>query len=442
MKHSSVLHGLSPLLAVLALWTLPSAAQAADCEIPSSALAHQELMAGYTDHAREEHCRRNADYQLLMGKTLNALQRYTEAAERLELALLLRPLHIESQFEFFLALQGTGDTLAAQSLLQDLNRQAAQLPPHIHLALAKATTTSQEPSATLAAHQKIWQKQISLTLGHDNNLLASPVRSQFELTLPGGRVPVTLAEGPRAGFFWRLNGHVRFQTPGPANGRIWYGVLSGSLHQTPNEPRASYAVARGLVENASILTHGPFVQAYVTAAFNKQGHFYRELGATTGWDTDMRSIACRLRIGAEGSLQHFPAGNNVNSHYQGLQARALCANGRAEARVGYDRPQAGQRPGGKQRQITLAVSRWLQRGNHRWQMDYEYENTRDQNGYSPLLENNRKRRLHKHMLRLEYTHTLPELEIFGGIEAIHRRANLPLFNTRAQTLYMGLRKTW
>lgn len=410
------------------------------CELPAPALVQQELIAGYTDQDREARCSKNADYQLLLGKTLNALQRHTEAAERLELALLLRPQHAESRFEFFLALQGMGDTLAAQSLLQDLQSQP-DLPAPVRQALVKATTPS--TPAPLAAQQTAWQKQISLTLGHDNNLLASPVRSQFELTLPGGRVPVTLVEGPRAGMFWRLSGHVRFQSPGPAHGRMWYGALSGSLHQTPRESRASYAVARGLVENASVQSHGPFLQAYVTAAFNNKGHFYRELGGATGWDMDLATLGCRLRLGAEGTLQQFPSSSNVNGHYHGLQVRALCANWRVEARTGQDHPHGtAHRPGGTQQQTTLAISHWQQRGRNRWQVDYEYENTRDQKGYSPLLENNRKRRVHKHLLRLEYAHHLPELEIFAGAEAIHRRANLPLFNTRAQTLYMGLRKNW
>lgn len=334
-----------------------------------------------------------------------------------------------------------GDTLAAQALLQDLNQQS-DLPAPIRLALAQATTAPATPTA-LAAQQAGWQKQISLTLGHDNNLLASPVRSQFELTLPGGRVPVTLLEGPRAGMFWRLSGHVRFQRPGPTTGRMWYGALSGSLHQTPREARASYAVARGLVENASLQSHGPFGQAYLTTAFNKHGHFYRELGGATGWDMDVAPLGCRLRLGAEGTLQQFPSGSNVNSHYLGLQVRTLCANWRAEARTGQDRPNhATHRAGGTQQQTTLTISHWQQRGRNRWQMDYEYEHTRDHNGYSPLLENNRKRRVHKHLLRLEYAHQLPELELFAGAEAIYRRANLQLFNTRAQTLYMGLRKTW
>lgn len=439
MMHSVALRGLPPLAAALLAWLLPAAtAQAADCTLPAASIVQRELMEGYIDHAREEQCSKSADYQLLLGKTLNALQRYTEAAERLELALLLRPQHAESRFEFFLALQGMGDTLAAQALLHDLEQQP-DLPSNLRLALANATTSA---SATAAIPRNGWQKQISLTMGHDNNLLASPVRSQFDLTLPGGRVPVTLIEGPQAGFFWRLNGYARFQTLGPNNGRMWYGVLSGSLHQAPSESRASYAVARGLVENASVQTHGPFAQAYITAAFNDKGHFYHELGGAAGWDTDLRSLGCRLRVGAEGSLEQFPTGSNTNSHYQGIQVRTLCKNWRIEARTGLDRPHAGKRAGGTQQQTTFAISHWLHRGRNRWQMDYEYENTRDHSGYSPLLENNRKRRVHKHFLRLEYARRFSDMELFGGVEAIHQQANLHLFNTRAQTVYTGLRKTW
>lgn len=440
MTHSIILRGLPPLAAALALlWHLPSfAAQATNCDMPTATTVQQELLQGHTNHDRETQCSKNPAYQLLLGKTLNELHRYSEAAERLELALLLQPQDAEAQFEFFIALQNMDDTLAAQALQRDLE-QHPNLPPAIRQALANATG-NQQPLNT--AQRSGWQKQVSLTMGHDNNLLASPVRNQFELTLPGGRVPVTLIDGPQAGFFWRLGGYARFQTLGPANGRMWYGVLSGSLHKTPSESRASYAVARGLIENASIQDHGPFLQAYVTAAFNKKGHFYRELGATTGWDTDIRSAGCRLRIGAEGMLQQFPADNNANSFYQGAQVRALCKNWRIETRAGQNRPRASNRPGGMQQQMTLAVSHWRHHGHNRWQMDYEYENTRDQSGYSPLLEHNRKRRIHKHLWRLEYARTFSQLEIFGGVETVHQRANLPLFNTRTQTAYMGLRKTW
>ena len=137
-----------------------------------------------------------------------------------------------------------------------------------------------------------------------------------------------------------------------------------------------------------------------------------------------------------------PTGSNTNSHYQGIQVRTLCKNWRIEARTGLDRPHAGKRAGGTQQQTTFAISHWLHRGRNRWQMDYEYENTRDHSGYSPLLENNRKRRVHKHFLRLEYARRFSDMELFGGVEAIHQQANLHLFNTRAQTVYTGLRKTW
>lgn len=288
-----------------------------------------------------------------------------------------------------------------------------------------------------------YRRSLTLTLGHDDNLLASPVVRDLELTLPGGRLPVTLSDDtrPRQGYFWRLDAHSQTWISGPSPDRLWIGSLTGSVRGTPGNSTARYAALETRLENAA-MHQGSYYQLNLLAAFNQEGSFYRQSGGELGWDIAMSGDNCRLRLGAELQQRRYPHTTLLDGRYQGALLRYQCNGWRAETRLGSDLARSTGRAGGDQQRQNLLLGRVMQQGPHQWRLDYEYEKIRDRQGYSPLLENDRTRRTGKSLYRLEYLHRLNDLDLFTGAEITRQHASLPLFVTRSNLFYLGLRRTW
>ena len=111
---------------------------------------------------------------------------------------------------------------------------------------------------------------------------------------------------------------------------------------------------------------------------------------------------------------------------------------RAELRLGNDRARA-DRAGGDQHRYTLLLSRDFYTDHGCWHLAYERESLRDHTGYSPLLDDNRKRHTNKNTYRIEYTIPWHDIELYADAELVRQKATLPLFTTRANTFYGGLR---
>ncbi len=160
----------------------------------------------------------------------------------------------------------------------------------------------------------------------------------------------------------------------------------------------------------------------------------------------------------------------LSSHYLGASLQWQCSRpgaGRqwqATLRAGRDRARDPTRPGGDQAQAGLRLH-WAAPAPAlpglatllapavgapptagaaaRWLIDADYAYSRDARGYSPLLEDGRVRHLHRLTLRLEWQQPLAAgLQAVLGAESVAQNASLPLFRTRSQGVWVGLRGQW
>lgn len=388
------------------------------------------------DQAREERCRKSADYQYAAGRQLNARQRYPEAAERLELALMLRPDHWPSQMEFLIALRGTGDLASARALLASL-REDPRIPPGIQATLP-ARIESSLPVLAQTPNQLLRAFRIGLTGGHDSNLMAAPVIRNFDLTLNGQRIPVALADSnrPRSGIFWRLDAGVQASLNASDSERLWLGSFAAVLRHAPSNTDADYAATEARIENAP-LQNGVYFQGSLLTAFNRNAFFYRQTALEAGYDRKTFQRG-QLRLGLEIQQRRYPSAHALDGQYQGFLARYVNNRWRAELRLGQDLARAN-RAGGDQRRAALLLGHDFHTTHGHWHLGYEHESLHDREGYSPLLDNHRKRHTNKNTYRIEYAFPWRDVEFYAGAEFIRQNSTLPLFITRTNTFYSGLR---
>ena len=422
---------LLPLFFLLSISPARAACVLPDLDHPPTGEAEIRAML-----ANEERCRKDADYQFAVGQALNTRQRYAEAAERLELALLLRPDHLPTRLEFSCALTGTGDIVAARALIAEL-KATPDLLPDVFARLENVAS----PAFPLPIHFQ--RSNLTLSGGHDSNLLSSPVIRGMELTLPGGRVPVTLSKEnrPREGHFWRLDAHHQRWLDSPGTDRLWYLALTGSLRGTPGDREARYGAVETRIENTP-LQHGAYTRLSYLTAFNQDGNFYRQPAGEIGWNFSRAPESDHLRLGFELQQRRYPDNTLLNARYQGGRFRYFASDWWAEMRLGREIASNRERAGGDQHRANLLLGRVFRYGPHQLRLDYEYESIHDQQGYSPLLENDRKRRTRKSFYRAEYLQRHQNTDFFIGTEITRQEANLPLFVTRTNMVYLGVRQNW
>lgn len=382
------------------------------------------------------------------GRQLNAAGRYTEAAERIEAALLRSPDDRQLQLEYAIALAGSGDVASAQQLLIQLRNEAdldAEMHRQIDALLRKSWL---QPYLSNLPHGNV-----SLVIGHDDNLLGTPSQGAFNLTLPGGNLAVIPSDDqkPRAGFFTRAD--IRFdgalpvgpfQTPSQP---LRYGLFL-SLRKTPGQPadRSHWGV---MLEKTQLLFPSSYLQASHQQLNVQAEPVYRQtlLGAGLAVVGSAWGLSCRTRLGGELQHRSYPQIDQLDGQYTGLQVLTHCLAPALQLslRHGQDRPQQASRPGGTQLQtaIKLAHQTSFYQGNVRVEAEWSWQ--RDATGFSPLLENNRRRALQRGIYRVEYHGQASGplgWQPFVSLEWMQQQANLPLFSLRNRVISVGVMMNW
>ena len=387
-----------------------------------------------------------ADYQI--GQQLNAARRYAEAAESLELAMLRAPDDQRIQLEYAIALAGSGDVASAQQLLLQLRSD-----PAIDTATRRQIDALIKQGGLQAYLPALPQGSISLMIGHDDNLLGAPHLGTFELTLPGGSLTVIPAddEKPRAGFFTRAD--LRFGGTLPSGSQhaqpLRYGGFL-SLRKTAGQSadRNNWGL---LLEKQHLLFHGSYLQAAHQQFTVQTSPIYREtlLGAGMALAGTAWGLICHTRLGGELQRRHYPQADQLDGQYSGVQMHVTCPSPALQIalRYGQDRSQQAGRPGGTQQQsaVKLAYQARFYQGGLRAEAEWSWQ--RDSAGYSPLLENNRRRVLQRGIYRAEYLWgagggSQAGWQPFASIEWLHQQANLPLFSLRNRVISVGVMTAW
>jgi len=391
--------------------------------------------------AHEARCQKDADWLFWIGQALNTLHRYSEAAERLESALMIAPGHWQARVEYLVALEGSGEIPSARALHSDLIHDP-EIPETVRQALVR------RPLPDLP----LWREQgnttyssLTLTLAHDSNLLGSPSTRALELTLPEGRVPVSLTREsrPKSGSLARLDFRHQQQWPSENGQRLWHALFTGNLRYAPNESQADYGAYEMRIENAAY-ERGPYIQTHLLGAINRAGEFYRQAGLEAGWERSRNGQLCRLRLGAEHQHRQYPVARQLDGRYSGLLIRNLCVSPgwKMELRIGQDQAQHQQRPGGDRQRIQIALGHAINWQDARLYLDAEFEHLQDSKGYSPLLEDNLKRNINRQLYRVEFNKPLFTMEFIAGVEIGKQHSNLALFTTESRSVYLGLRYLW
>lgn len=389
----------------------------------------------------EPRCRTHPDWLFWVGQTLNTLHRYPEAAERLEAALMYQPDHWQARLEYLVALEGSNDIPAARALRTDLLNDPG-IPASVRAQLAQRRL----PDLPLWREQsKAVFGSLTLIQGYDDNLLGSPTLRSLDLTVGDSIIPVALADSsrPRAGAYTRLDYRHQYQQLDAQEERLWQLIVAASARQAPAHPLADYTAYDLRAENAAY-RNGPYVQASLIGARNRSATFYRQTGIEAGWERNRAEHLCRLRAGVEAQRRTYPGERSLDGNYLGLILRQICLTPgtRIELRLGQDHARHPNRPGGDRQRAQLALGHAINWSTSRLYLDAEYEHLRDQEGYSPLLAHNLKRRINRRLYRIEYNKTLADIELMVGIEHGQHRANLPLFTSRTTQLYLAIRRYW
>ena len=153
---------------------------------------------------------------------------------------------------------------------------------------------------------------------------------------------------------------------------------------------------------------------------------------------------CRPRVGVDVARRDYPATPQLGGEQFGLRIGLMCVRGAwrtdLDLRAATDSPLRAERPGGAQRWLELQWSATWQGLDYRAEAGASLSQVGDREGYSPLLENDRTRKILRQSLRVELARPLaPRWEAVLAAEHFRQRANLALFELDNLGLYFGVR---
>jgi hypothetical protein len=359
-----------------------------------------------------------------------------------------RPEFAGAWLDLALAAQQSNDTSAALEHLAYI-RQQFLLAPAMAWQIERWQQAWQVPSPSVDA-PSVWQGEISVDIGYNDNVNGGLSQDQITLSIPGGGhaiMPIAPGYRPRGDAYaqvgiqawqrWQLDGGSlhpllrlrsrHMQSEGD------YGQLDlqgGLIYQTIPDDRGRAWQASFLLQHDR-LGGTPLIEAQRLVLQRLQ--------------SDGR---CRLAWGGELERRHYPGlplGGLLAWLDIGLACKADEATQLATGlRGGHERARSAQRPGGDNRQIelTLQGSRRLPNGST---LDVRWQHSRgwDQEGYSPLLAENAARRLERDFFNLTLRHPLtPDWEARLMLELQRQRSNLEIFSQNARQISLGMSRSF
>ncbi len=390
-------------------------------------------------------CQRNPVYLAQIGRLLNAQGRYGEALDHLERALMFDAESAEIQLDYALALAGDGDWLSAVALLDTLLTQSA-LPDSMRLAVERAKDRLMMPSAyatygAKTATDSAVRLSAQLRVGNDNNLLGSPRLDQLEISLPNEvlTLPLDGTMQPRAGMYHRADARMEWTLASIAEGALEFSANVSQRH-SPDVPEADSQQTDISLEYAPSPHRRLAPYAYLTrSTFDAvRGTQFSQWGVGAGVQSTLGG--CGTRWGGEWQDRQVVSNPLLSGFYSGVSVLWRChTHWQWVLKMGEDRPQNPERPGGRQRTASL-------RGlffDGRWLWDNEFSHTRDSTGYSPLLDYDAVRTTNRFSTRLEYQIPLGQQWVAAlGAEWTGQDSNLALFQVRSWGTYASMRWVW
>lgn len=409
---------------------------------PSELWALREQLAGL-----EPSCGRVATFAAYRGAVALALGRAAEAAEHLELALLLDPKLAVAQVDYARALTLLGDTTSAAALWRQLLGRA-DLPPQLRSEIERrvAALALPEPGRPWR-----WYGEVGLRAGYDTNLNSATSATELALTFPDGDLSLPLDPSSRAvaGSAAWLDG--RAQGLRSLGNGLQLEVRAEARLRGTNESGLSYrqldadaAVHRYVAGGMYSVTLGAGDLFFGGADLQR---IVRASALRSWFDT-----RCVARLGAEAELRRYGANPILDGTFAGVVAGGQCVwpswpwLGTA-LRWGVDRPDDPLRPGAERTRFDGRLQAQWRIGELGFLLTtVSWQREADRSGYSPILADGARRWIERSGLTLEWSRPAPALgpawQLVAVAEGVYQRSNIALFELRGLTLQAGIRRGW
>lgn len=333
--------------------------------------------------------------------------------------------------------------------LEHLAYVREQFPLNPLLARQVETWQREWRTARGAGVPSIWRGEIQLDAGYDDNVNAGLSRSQITLTIPGGQAILPLASSyrPRGDSFTQL---------GISLWRSWQ-LAEGSLHPLLQVRYRQMGSERDYdqvdLQGGLMYQQVPDEDGRSWQAGLLLQHY--RLGGSTLGNTQrvvlqrlQQQEQCRLAWGGEVEERSYP-GLPLDGRIFWLDAGLACQNSAAlmwsaSLRTGWERPEQSSRPGGGNRQWELNLQ-GSYRFDSRLSLDWrwQYSLILDQEGYSPLLSENERRRLRQQFLGVGLQRALGEEWLLRlGLELQRQDSNLQIFEQNSSQIGVSLRRAF
>ena len=379
----------------------------------------------------------------------------------LERALLLDPGNLGAQADHALALAALGEPVALAELVRAW-RTRSDIPAALRDRLMPpptVTAASPLPAVRLGQVQNgRWagHREATLLVGHETNLDHSPRLAEITLTPPDGPISLPLVNplAPRRGaaaltdLTWQL-------AYSPHDSQVWRTGINLGARTSPGQSKTDWhhlqwaasgsqrwGQWRGQIDLSGTWIGGPLSEPYRLAR--------------AGAVLERAALACTFRAVIEGETRTQPHSPSSNGRTVGLSFNNQCPlplrtgwTWGLALRASIDTPvDATTRPGGIQRYTSLGgrVQGALVNGI-RVEASLRASQLQDDEGYSPLLENNARRSMQQTQWSIELTKPLA-IAWFAGAEGIlqaqgiRQTSNLSVFRYSGISAYSGVRWGW
>lgn len=409
---------------------------------PSELWALREQLAGM-----EPRCNRVASFAAYRGAVALALGRAGEAAEHLELALLLDPDLAVAQVDYARALTLLGDTSSAAALWRQLLGRA-DLPPQLRSEIERRVAALAAPEP---GRRWRWNGDAGLRAGYDTNLNSATSATELALTFPGGDLTLPLDPSSRAvaGSAVWLDG--RAQGLRSLGENLQLEIRAEARLRGTEAPGLSYrqldldaAVHRYVAGGMYSVTLG------VGDLFFGGADLQRIVRASglRSWFSDR----CVARVGIEGELRRYDVSPILDGTFLGVIAGGQCVwpswpwIGMA-LRWGEDRPDDPVRPGAERTRFDARLQAQWRLGEHGFLLtSLGWQREADRGGYSPLLAGGAQRWIERNVLTLEWSRPLPSFgpswQVVALAEGVYQRSNIELFALEGLSVQIGIRRGW
>lgn len=364
------------------------------------------------------------------------------ARQALERVVSLSPRFAGAWLDLAIASYRSGDSVAAIEHLDYLRTQF-NLPPALASQVDYWYRLWQTPGQN--PQPRGWQGEIFTAFGYDSNANAGLAVQQIPITLPEGSLilDVDSASLPRADPYWSLGLNAWGPTRAVANGRL-NPVLQFNSKQLQHENNFNTIdIQPGLIYEQAANNQGSSQIALFAQHYRLGGQtLFNGLRATTLRHEPLQN--CRWTAGTEIESRRHQRVNNLGGLRFSLIGALGCrlanqGNLSATLKIGKDNAYK-DRVGGNHRinELILTYDQPIN-NTQRFQANWQIIKIKDNQGYSPLLEDNAPRQQLSQALDLSLRQAISSrTDIRLNYQYLAQQSNLAIFEQSGYLISFGI----